>query len=76
MNLISCPRNLQKEIFKLSQYVKFPSCTYDALDLASNVCDQIPLTEAQQRATCVTEKEIIGCLVWKKKIHLQERTMS
>ena len=27
MNLIRCPRNLQKEVFKLSQYVKFPSRT-------------------------------------------------
>lgn len=76
MNLIRCSRNLQKEVFKLSQYVKFPSRTYNALDLASNVCDQIPLTEAQQTATCVTKMEIIGCLVWKKKIYLQERAMA
>lgn len=47
--------------------------------LATNMCDQIPLTEARKRGTCVVEMGMIGCLICNmggRKIYVQEKTAS
>lgn len=53
-----------------------PASSMMSWTLTSNVCDQIPLIKAENKGACLTESQVMWCLVWEIKRFMCKRTPS